>query len=264
VGLVGPVTNRIGNEAELDVRYDTYEAFLRVAAERAQMHFGERFQIQMPAMFCLALRRDVFERLGPLDEGFGPGTLEDDDYAERAHRAGYRCVCAEDVLVHHFGEGSLGRMYANGSHASLLEANRRRFEEKWGKPWQPYGRRHGHDYESVRARVRQIVADRLPPSSAVIVASRGDDELVRFADREGWHFPQMPDGVYAGHYPADSAEAIEQLERLRGQGGRYFLLPSTSFWWLDHYEGLSNHLAQQYHEIVRDESCIVFALNGAS
>ena len=135
---------------------------------------------------------------------------------------------------------------------------------KWGKPWQPYGRRHGHDYESVRARVRQIVADRLPPSSAVIVASRGDDELVRFADREGWHFPQMPDGVYAGHYPADSAEAIEQLERLRGQGGRYFLLPSTSFWWLDHYEGLSNHLAQQYHEIVRDESCIVFALNGAS
>lgn len=264
VGLVGAVTNRIGNEAEVEAEYETYGGFLEHAARRAREKAGECFDIPMPAMFCLALRRDVHDRLGPLDEGFGLGTLEDDDYAERAHRCGYRLVCAEDVLVHHFGEGSLGRMFASGHYAELLQANRRRFEQKWGRPWHPYARRQAAEYESVRHRVREIVTSRLPGDASVIVASRGDDELLRFSPQEGWHFPQTPEGLFAGHYPADSAEAIEQLEGLRDRGGDYFLLPKTSFWWLDHYRGLGTHLAERYREVLRDEACVVFALDGRS
>lgn len=263
IGLVGAVTNRIGNEAEVAVGYDTYGGFLREAAGLASERAGERFEIPMPAMFCLALRRDAFERLGPLDEGFGLGLLEDDDYAERAHRAGYRLVCAEDVLVHHFGEGSLGRLFGerDEAHTELLAANRRRFERKWGRPWRPYGRRHSEDYDTVRGRVRELVAA-LPSQAAVIVASRGDTELLRFPDHRGWHFPQMPDGVYAGHYPADGAEAVAQLERLRAKGGQYFLVPKPSMWWLEHYRELDAHLAGRYREVAREDACVVFALEG--
>jgi len=260
VGLVGPVTNRIGNEAEVDVSYGTYDEFLDRARARANDRAGQRFEIAMPAMFCLAFRRGVYERLGPLDEGFGLGTLEDDDYAERARRSEYGSFCAEDVLVHHFGEGSLGRMFSDGAYGELITTNRRRFERKWAKPWQPYGRRQPGDYELVRERVREIVASRLPPEAAVIVVSRGDEELLRFPRHEGWHFPQVDDGIYAGHYPADGGEAIAELERLRARGGEYFLLPKTSLWWLDHYRELGAHLEERYAEVFRDDVCVVFAL----
>jgi len=259
VGLVGPVTNRIGNEAEVAVGYDTYGGFLTEAARRARERDGERFELPMPAMFCLALRRDVHDRLGPLDEGYGLGLLEDDDYAECARRAGYRLVCAEDVLVHHFGEGSFGELFADGSHGALLAANRARFERKWGTAWQPYERRQPGEYERVRARVHEVVAD-LPPDCAVIVASRGDEEILRFAGRRGLHFPQTAEGIYAGCYPADGAEAIAQLERLRAQGARWFLLPKTSLWWLEHYRELTAHLSTRYREVVREEACVMFSL----
>jgi GT2 family glycosyltransferase len=263
IGLVGPVTNRIGNEAEVEVHYDTYAGFLEHAARRTLERSGEKVDIRMPAMFCLALRRDVFARLGPLDTGFGLGTLEDDDYAERARRRGYRTVCAEDVLVHHFSEGSFGKMFRDGGYAALLTANRRRFEEKWGKPWEPYARRQSTDYEALRQRVRELVGHRLPAHATIIVASRGDVDLLTFPEHEGWHFPQTPDGTYAGHYPADSAEAVEQLERLRAQGGQYLVLPRTSLWWLEHYREFGVHLAERYCEVIRDEACVVFSLEAA-
>jgi GT2 family glycosyltransferase len=260
VGLVGPVTNRIGNEAEVAVDYRTYREFLIAAATRASEQDGRRRPIAMPAMFCLAMRRDVYERLGPLDESFGPGTLEDDDYAERAREAGLASVCAEDVLVHHFGEASFGRLFADGSHSALLERNRRRFESKWGRPWQPYGRRESGEYRAVRERVRALVEQHAGADEPVVVVTRGDEELLRLAGREGWHFPEGGEGVYAGHHPADDREAIRELERLRARGAAYFVLPKPSFWWLHHYRDLDRHLAGRYREIVRDDACRIFDL----
>jgi len=103
----------------------------------------------------------------------------------------------------------------------------------------------------------------LPEDSAVIVVSRGDEELLHIAGRRrGWHFPQVTDGVYAGHYPADSGEAIEQLEQLRENGGEFLVLPQTGFWWLDHYDGLAEYLTDRCHEVFRDDACILYALDG--
>src|SRR5262249_31354544 len=69
----------------------------------------------------------------------------------------------------------------------------------------------------------------------VAVVSRGDDALLELGGRPAWHFPQTPDGVYAGHHPADGPAAVAHLEAMRARGGRYLVLPSTAFWWLDHY-----------------------------
>jgi hypothetical protein len=178
----------------------------------------------------------------------------------RVHEAGYRVRCANDVFVHHFGETSFGKLIPSGEYARLLEANKRRFEEKWGVAWQPYGRRLSARYRSVRERIRQIVAEKLPPEATLLVVSRGDEDLLKLGAHPAWHFPQDEGGVYAGHYPADGEEAVRQLEDLRARGGEFLVLPQTSLWWLDHYEELNEHLRSHAEVVHEEDACVIFAL----
>lgn len=79
--------------------------------------------------------------------------------------------------------------------------------------------------------------------------------------RRGLHFPQVDGGVYAGHHPVDSEEAITGLEALREQGAQFFVLPSTAFWWLDHYPDFAAHLTGRYRVAMRNpEACLIFDL----
>ncbi len=261
IGLVGPVTNRIGNEAEILAWYQTYGELLEFAAERRRNWRDAVLDIGTATMFCLAMRRDTFERVGPLDERFEVGLLEDDDYSLRAREAGYRIVCAEDVFVHHFGEASFGALFATGEYNDVLAANKHRFEEKWGTPWKPYRRRQERVYEEILERVRETVRRAVPAGAHVLVASRGDERLLDLDGRRAGHFPQESAGVYAGHYPADGRAAVVHLERLRANGAEYLVFPSTSLWWLDHYRELASHLQNRYRELVRDDdTCAIFAL----
>lgn len=258
VGIVGPVTNRIGNEAEIETGYGTYREMLHFAAEQARRNAGKAFDIPTLCMFCVAMRRDVLERLGPLDEQFATGLLEDDDFSMRAHAAGYRVVCAEDVFVHHFGQASFGELFASGEYGAILEQNRRRYQDKWGAPWKPYNGRAKAGYTDLIGQVAQAVRDHVPEGSVVLVVSRGDEELLKFPGRTGWHFPQTPDGLYAGHHPADSRQAIEHLNELRERGARYLLLPQTAFWWLEHYTEFAAHLAHEADAIYADPAWRIY------
>ena len=116
-------------------------------------------------------------------------------------------------------------------------------------------------YGEIIGHIRRLAKKNLPRRAQVIVISKGDDELLKLNGGTGWHFPQDKKGVYAGHYPADSAEVIAHLEALRKRGGEFLLLPSTSLWWLDHYKEFSAHLATRYTELAReDNTCVLFDL----
>ena len=197
--------------------------------------------------------------MGPLDESFGLGLFEDDDYSLRVRRAGYRVVCAEDVLVHHFGEASFGRLVPSGEYARLLEKNRLRFEEKWGVAWIGRKQRANGEYGDLVRRVRDIVRETVPAGSRVLVVSRGDDDLLELGGRQAGHFPQLAGGVYAGYYPADAAEAIAQLNALQAD---FLVVPSTSLWWLEHYDGLRRHLESRC--VHAETACSIFTLAGAA
>ena len=261
VGLVGPVTNRAGNESQIDVPYQTYGEFVQFAQDYLQGRECARFDIRTLAMFCIALRRDVYEGIGPLDERFEIGMFEDDDYAMRVRAAGYRVVNAEDVFVHHFGQASIGKLAATGEYGKLFQANRRRFEEKWGIPWEPHRYRLNRQYCQLTEQIREVVCTTLPLGATVVVISKGDDRLLELDGRQAWHFPRTEEGIYAGHYPADSAAAITHLEALRVKGGDFLLLPKTAFWWLEHYVEFKQHLESHYQVVVRKaDTCLVFAM----
>ncbi len=120
-------------------------------------------------------------------------------------------------------------------------------------------------YDDLISRIRSVVRRAVPADSTILVVSKGDDGLLEFEGREGWHFPQHPNGAYAGHYPADSASAIAHLESLRARGAEFLVFPATGLWWLDHYGGLREHLERNYRLYFRDDSsCCIFALTGAN
>ena len=116
------------------------------------------------------------------------------------------------------------------------------------------------EYEGLRERVRETADAMIPRNATVLVVSRGDEELLRIGPRRALHFPQDEFGRYAGYHPQDSDAAIEVLENMRARGGEYLLLPSTAFWWLDHYEGFRDHLEGNYDPIVSADDCVVFEL----
>jgi glycosyltransferase involved in cell wall biosynthesis len=61
-------------------------------------------------------------------------------------------------------------------------------------------------------------------------------------------------------YPADDAEAIEQLETLKAKGGEFLLIRRELVSWLEDYKGLKEHLDRQYRIIQDDEICRIYDL----
>ncbi len=137
IGLLGPVTNEIGNEAKVPVGYTSILEMNDWARQYVREHDNELFEIPMLAMYCLAMRREVFEKIGLLDEQFGMGMFEDDDYTRRARELGYKVMCTNDVFIHHVGRASF-KLLSDETYRAIFEKNRRLYEEKWKGPWVPH------------------------------------------------------------------------------------------------------------------------------
>jgi len=142
IGMVGPVTNWSGNESKIDVPYASAEGIDAFASEYVRQHVGETFDIQTLALFCAAIRRSTIDSVGRLDERFGIGMFEDDDYALRVRGLGLKVICAEDVFIHHW-VAPASRGLIEDFYRKLFDENRRKFEEKMGTKWEPHrAKRH--------------------------------------------------------------------------------------------------------------------------
>lgn len=139
LGLLGPVTNNIGNEARIDIFYDDMTQMLARAAQYTHAHLGQLYPLRTAAFFCVMLKRAVFEKIGPLDEAFGRGFFEDDDYCRRVEQSGLKIACAEDVFIHHHLSASFNKLKSQ-DRQKLFDENKKIYEAKWGQ-WIPHGHR---------------------------------------------------------------------------------------------------------------------------
>ncbi|WP_124727453.1 glycosyltransferase family 2 protein [Staphylospora marina] len=131
VGLVGPVSNRVIPEQKIPVTLRSVEKIHRFCKRFNRPRPEEWREVRRLSGFCLVMPRAVMEKVGMLDERFGLGTCEDDDYSLRVRRAGYRLIVAGDTYVHHFGSTSF-RKHGYREFRKLLNQNRLYFLHKWG------------------------------------------------------------------------------------------------------------------------------------
>lgn len=71
---------------------------------------GQPGLVEQPAGAFLMFRRDVWEKLGGLDEGFYPVWFEDVDFCFRAAHAGHKISYIPSVCAEHLGGHSVGRI----------------------------------------------------------------------------------------------------------------------------------------------------------
>ncbi len=136
IGVVGPLTNNIGNEARVAVDYADMAA-MRVAARGLTQGFRGRWEpLPVVAYFCAMFRRADLGRFGLLDPAYGRGMFEDDDHCAVIRAQGFACALAEDAFVHHHLSASFARIEP-AERRARFEANRRIYEGRWG-PWQPH------------------------------------------------------------------------------------------------------------------------------
>ena len=131
IGLVGPVSNQISGEQQVEVSYGDLLELDGFAWDWGKAHDRQLTDTDRLVGFCLLIQREVIDKIGVLDEQFGMGNFEDDDYSLRARQAGYRTVVARDSFVHHFGGRTFGG--SGVDFGTLMQKNRELFLKKWGQ-----------------------------------------------------------------------------------------------------------------------------------
>jgi GT2 family glycosyltransferase/glycosyltransferase involved in cell wall biosynthesis len=201
IGVASPVTNSAGNEIQIDS--DAAASYPHQARRYAARIRGRRKPVREPqrlVFFCVMIRRDLWERLAGLEEGYAAGNFEDDDFCLRARLAGYELVVARNVFVFHYERATfnINRL----DHDGLMARNQLLFcdrASRWARSRDPFDRRA----EKMQLNASVIVPVTGGPATALrdslmslanqtvsgfetIVVSASDSELTRTVrDLEG-------------------------------------------------------------------------------
>lgn len=129
VGLVGPVTNNASSVQCLNFEGIKPFNYIELTQKYLKANQGKCFVTNRLTFFCVAIKRDVLNKVGTLDEEYKRGYFEDDDYCKRVLSYGYKLAIAEDSFVYHMGCLSFKSM-ENIDFDTLMANNRKLFIKK--------------------------------------------------------------------------------------------------------------------------------------
>jgi GT2 family glycosyltransferase len=134
LGMIGPVSNQVGNIQKIPVGYKEMDEMQRWVQQYTRQQTYDYRSINMLGLFCSMVKRKVYEDVGGLDENYGIGCFEDDDYCKRVRKAGYELGYTKKVFIHHAGSVSFKKV-RNQEYEKMWNRNKAYFEKKWGVTW---------------------------------------------------------------------------------------------------------------------------------
>ncbi len=143
VGLTGPKSNQVFSPVqEVDnLKYQSKEEMHQFAREFSIQHKNEYLLTNKKLVgFCLLIKKEVIDKIGVLDESYGIGNFEDDDFCLRARLAGFEKIVAGDVFIHH--EGSYSFNLNKIDYNDQIQTNQELFKDKWGDKIEFRGREY--------------------------------------------------------------------------------------------------------------------------
>ncbi|MBA4492188.1 glycosyltransferase [Paracoccus sp. S1E-3] len=136
IGIIGPMTNNIGNEARIEVHYADMAGMESIARDLVTGYRGIWTPIPVNAYFCAMFRKADMDRIGHLPTVYGRGMFEDDDHCAMFREAGMDIALAEDAFVHHHLSATFNAI-PSAEKQALFEKNKATYEDRWG-PWVPH------------------------------------------------------------------------------------------------------------------------------
>jgi GT2 family glycosyltransferase len=146
VGIISPIASEGGGKQGIEILKSRW-SWLDKEISRIDLcrsshadinnFLYQRFQNQATevntslAFFSVVMSRRTFERIGYLDERYGLGLYEDDDYCQRIVSAGLKLYIALDVYVWHLASTTFKSIYSDNKIMNLLIENQKIFEDKW-------------------------------------------------------------------------------------------------------------------------------------
>ena len=188
VGTVTAVSDNAGafSVPELEQHCPVPARWTLVQAQRAVLQQAGLRHPQLPTGngFCMYIKRVLIARIGPMDEAaFPEGFGEENDFCQRAERAGYRNIIAGHVLVHHERSASFGdarRMRLGEQGMAVLRERYPDYEDKVGATL------FGYDRRVLDYRVRRTYADtdgrylaQAPRPRILVAADAADADVER-------------------------------------------------------------------------------------
>jgi len=129
--IMGPVSNYVSGPQQIKtpelLSDDDLESFSREIHNEGKAPHVSFLRI---VFFCTLFKSEVLRRVGFLDERYGMGNFEDDDYCMAVAARKLKAAFAPSVFIFHHGSQSFKNN--NVLYKQLMEKNKKIFMQKWG------------------------------------------------------------------------------------------------------------------------------------
>lgn len=129
IAAVGADTNYCSYHPRIPVTYKNLKEMQSFAAEYNISNSDKWEYVIKLVGFCVLYKKEVFEKVGLLDEQFSPGNFDDDDMSLRVIKAGYKMLLCHDTFIHHYGSKSFGQDMSGFN--LCYSTNHQKFIDKW-------------------------------------------------------------------------------------------------------------------------------------
>ena len=196
--------------------------------------FGGKYPMITPEGFCFAMRKRVIDKIGKLDEIFGKGYSEEDDWVMRALLHGYRTILIDNLVVAHKRHSS----FSSVRRQQILKQNRLIFEQRWGKQQEQLRQQMGVAIIAKKINCLLDASTGIPveklrmlhkknPSTAIIYAMYSKDGLI--ASDKVKYLVELKKYTNCLIVVADNKIHLSELEKIKSIVDMYQFMPHGEY-----------------------------------